>query len=257
MSYWFLTFKPFKSYWRLILCEYQLWWSIKPCSDHPAASSPKCWKNDENLKFSWKFSRNAFKAGDRDWGGLREGNLLMIFEIRWSALRVSGGNLVDGLPPARHFNPEGCSEKSSRLQWFRKIGFFDYFSKILKNIENNHEFVEEGGPAPRVIRAGTRLTVYPALPYSQWRVTRRSMEYRQVRLEEWCGRRIKTSSESTEFVFEMDTFGEKIIYKTFIIWKLGEERARQEQGPDTRLYARGEHSFLDVRVLDSSRWLVE
>ena len=29
-SYWFVTFRSFISYWSLILCEYQLWCSIKP-----------------------------------------------------------------------------------------------------------------------------------------------------------------------------------------------------------------------------------
>ena len=43
--------------------------------------------------------------------------------------------------------------------------FFVKISKILKNLGKIENFHEEGVPALRVIRAGTRLTVHRSLPY--------------------------------------------------------------------------------------------
>ena len=61
MSYWFGTLEPFISYWSLISCEYQLWWSSKPRLTNQSASTQKCWKNDEIFEFQRKFVSKTFE----------------------------------------------------------------------------------------------------------------------------------------------------------------------------------------------------
>ena len=67
------------------------------------------------------------------------------------------GNVVDGLPHVCH------SVGSELLQ---KIASLKEFSEFLKNLE---KMSIESAPALRVIRAGTRLRVYRALPYQNHR----------------------------------------------------------------------------------------
>ena len=64
MSYWFGTLEPFISYWSLISCEYQLWWSSKPRLTNQRVSSRKCWKNDEILEFRRKFFSKTPGSGN-------------------------------------------------------------------------------------------------------------------------------------------------------------------------------------------------
>ena len=64
MSYWFGTLEPFISYWSLISCEYQLWWSSKPRLTNQSASTQKCWKNDEILEFQRKFVSKTPGSGN-------------------------------------------------------------------------------------------------------------------------------------------------------------------------------------------------
>jgi hypothetical protein len=54
-SYWFVTFRSFISYWSLILCEYQLWWSMKPLFSTPG-------RVGQNVEKWWKFSKNMKKS---------------------------------------------------------------------------------------------------------------------------------------------------------------------------------------------------
>ena len=56
-------------------------------------------------------------------------------------------------------------KRSIDSRGLEKLSFLVEISKIQKNRKND-KFVEEGAPALRIIRAGTRLTVYRALPLS-------------------------------------------------------------------------------------------
>ena len=55
-------------------------------------------------------------------------------------------------------------ENSIGLSGFQKLKFSAKFQNIRNTLKNN-EFAAEGVPAPRDIRAGTRLTVHRSLPY--------------------------------------------------------------------------------------------
>ena len=80
------------------------------------ASSLKCWKT-MIFRISWKSSRTYYETGNdnlRSSTKIREE-----FPIRWSALRVPGGNQVDGLPPARHSNTRPKS-----TEFFCTLGLF-------------------------------------------------------------------------------------------------------------------------------------
>ena len=89
-----------------------------------------------------------------------------------SALRVPGGNPVDGLLSARHVlklrletiksRNDNAMEKFYRLPWFPKVVIF-WRNVIKRKNQKNDKFVAEGVPALRVVRAGTKLTVPRAL----------------------------------------------------------------------------------------------
>ena len=66
MSYWFVTFRSFISYWRLILCEYQPPCSMKPLFSTRPPLQQNVEQNDDILKFSWNFPRKATETGNED-----------------------------------------------------------------------------------------------------------------------------------------------------------------------------------------------
>ena len=101
-SYWFVTFRPFILYWSLILCEYQLWRSMKPLFSTPGRARKNVEKMMKFLNFHEKSHRKFLDLEIYIWGAPHEGNSKSRLWMRWSALRVPGGNQVDGLPPARH-----------------------------------------------------------------------------------------------------------------------------------------------------------
>ena len=101
-SYWFVTFRSFILYWSLIFCEFQLLSSTKP-----RLTTSRCLR--QNVEKWWNFRffmkiriKNLwiwkFIFDDLPMEEIQKSRLWM----RWSALRVPGGNQVDGLPPARH-----------------------------------------------------------------------------------------------------------------------------------------------------------
>ena len=90
--------------------EVQTNWKHKVVRNSEFRSNCIPWKclKIMNLKFSWNFDDFRFF----DFNGSRRRELLKIsFRMLWTALRVPGGNQVDGLPPARHTEPQ-CFEKA-------------------------------------------------------------------------------------------------------------------------------------------------
>ena len=103
-SYWFVTFRSFILYWSLNFCEFQLLSSTKP-----RLTTSRCLR--QNVEKWWNFRffmkiriKNLwiwkFIFDDLPMEEIQKSRLWM----RWSALRVPGGNQVDGLPPARHYS---------------------------------------------------------------------------------------------------------------------------------------------------------
>ena len=59
-------------------------------------------------------------------------------------------------------------KSSTRFSSLGKSALWVKIVKKLKNLEKKKEVVEEGAPARRVIRAGTRLAADRSLPYHNY-----------------------------------------------------------------------------------------
>ena len=73
--------------------------------NNSGSCSPKCWKNYKFSNFNENSEEKLLNLEIYIWHARYEGNFENELQMRWSALRVPGGNQVDGLPPARHTEP--------------------------------------------------------------------------------------------------------------------------------------------------------
>ena len=137
-SYWFVTFRPSILYWSWISCKFQLPCSTKPLLTTGVFAHRKSRKNDEFFEFSWELSQKPPGSGNRYFRTSMWRKFLNAFEMRRSALRVPGGNQVDGLPPARHTEPRWIGVT---LVLRRFVIMVDIFMFLLISYINSYWFV--------------------------------------------------------------------------------------------------------------------